>query len=88
MNTMSEKLRELVEIQGRHGNWNYNEYMRGMFNGMELMLSVIEGDREPQYREAPERYLSEITQGKEEEAQAGKREEIQVAQQQLTQTGS
>lgn len=53
------KLRELVEIQGRNGNWNYDQYMRGMYNGMELMLAVLE-DREPKYRHAPDRYLYDI----------------------------
>lgn len=48
-----EELRNLVAIQGTDGNWNYDHYMRGMFNGMELALSVLEG-REPQYRDAPE----------------------------------
>ncbi|MEC1351682.1 hypothetical protein [Bacillus licheniformis] len=45
-------MREMVKIQGSDGNWNYDEYMRGMYNGMELMLSVIE-NREPVYKEAP-----------------------------------
>lgn len=47
-----DKLRELVEIQGRDGTWNHDQYLLGMFNGMELMLAVIEG-REPAYRELP-----------------------------------
>jgi len=46
-------MREMVKIQGSDGNWNYDEYMRGMYNGMELMLSIIE-NREPVYKEAPE----------------------------------
>lgn len=45
-------MREMVKIQGADGNWDYDEYMRGMYNGMELMLSVIE-NREPVYKEAP-----------------------------------
>jgi len=52
-----EKLRELVDVQGRDGNWNYDRYMRGMYNGMELMLATLE-NREPVYKEIPERYLS------------------------------
>lgn len=43
-------LRELVEIQGRKGNYDCDTYMLGMFNGMELMLATIEG-REPEYKE-------------------------------------
>jgi hypothetical protein len=44
-----DQLRDLVEVQGRDGNWNMDGYMCGMFNGMELALSIMEG-REPQYR--------------------------------------
>ncbi|MFP7275770.1 hypothetical protein SFC17_12650 [Bacillus paralicheniformis] len=43
-------MREMVKIQGTDGNWDYDEYMCGMYNGMELMLSVIE-NREPVYKE-------------------------------------
>lgn len=53
-----EELRKLVVIQGNDGNWNYSDYMRGMFNGMELMLAILE-DREPKFRDAPEHYLEE-----------------------------
>ncbi len=45
----TEQMQELVKIQGQDGNWNYDEYMRGMYNGMELMLAIME-DREPVYR--------------------------------------
>ena len=49
-------LRDIVEIQGRDGNWNYSEYMLGMFNGMEMMLSIVE-KREPKFRGEPKRYI-------------------------------
>jgi hypothetical protein len=44
-----ETLRHYVQIQGENGNWNYDDYMVGMFNGLELALATMEG-REPQYR--------------------------------------
>lgn len=44
------RLRDMVKIQGRKGNWDYDEYMRGMYNGMELMLATIE-NREPDFKE-------------------------------------
>lgn len=47
--------RNLVELQGLSGNWDCDEYMHGMFNGMELILSIME-EREPEYREAPDRF--------------------------------
>jgi len=42
-------LKNVHNIQGYDGNWNNDQYMLGMFNGMELMLSIVE-DREPAYR--------------------------------------
>jgi hypothetical protein len=42
-------IKQLVETQGQDGNWNYSEGMAGMFNGMELILAILEG-REPSYR--------------------------------------
>ena len=49
-------LKDLVKIQGRDGNWNYSEYMREMFNGMELALAMAE-KREPNLRDEPKRYI-------------------------------
>lgn len=43
-------LDSLVGVQGQSGTWDYDQYMTGMFNGMELALSIFE-DRDPQYRE-------------------------------------
>jgi hypothetical protein len=55
----TEDLRGMHDIQGDHGNWNYDEYMRGMYNGMELMLSTME-NRVPEFRDAPGVYLCDI----------------------------
>jgi hypothetical protein len=54
-----EKLRGLLEIQGNDGNWNHNEYMLGMYNGMECMLAVLE-NREVVYRDQPEKYINDF----------------------------
>ena len=51
------KLKEMLEVQGRDGTWNYDHYFHGMYNGMEVMLAVLEG-REPVFREAPKKWLS------------------------------
>lgn len=51
-----DALREIVKTQSSPGNWNYSEYMRGLFNGLELALATME-DREPVYKEEPEQYL-------------------------------
>lgn len=59
--TILKHMRELLTVQGWDGNWNYDEYMFGMYNGMELMLSLAEG-REPVFKEKPLAYLTDITQ--------------------------
>lgn len=51
------RMKEMLEVQGRDGNWNYDSYMHGMYNGMEYMLSMVES-REPVFREAPKKWLS------------------------------
>ena len=43
-------VKNVMDIQGSNGNWNANEYNLGMFNGMEMIISIFEG-REPKYRE-------------------------------------
>ena len=55
---MIEKMKELLAVQGQDGNWNYDEYMFGMYNGMELMVAIAEG-REPIYKEAPNQWLKD-----------------------------
>lgn len=47
-----QEIEELLEIQGRNGNWNYSSYMCGLYNGLALALAVIE-NKEPAYRERP-----------------------------------
>ena len=41
------------DVQGQPGNWDYDEYMRGLYNGLELAAATLE-DREPVYRDAPD----------------------------------
>jgi len=47
-----QAVRDQLEIQGRDGNWNYDQYMAGMYNGLECALATLE-DREPEYRKLP-----------------------------------
>jgi hypothetical protein len=35
-------LKELLKVQGNDGNWNYDSYMLGMYNGMELSVAILE----------------------------------------------
>ena len=50
-------MREMLEVQGQPGNWNYDSYMHGLYNGMEYMVALAE-KREPQFRDAPETWLA------------------------------
>ena len=50
--------REMLDIQGRDGTFNYSSYDHGLYNGMEFMLSLIE-EREPVFRDAPKKWLHE-----------------------------
>ena len=45
-----EKIQQCHDIQGQDGNWNYDEYMRGLYNGLELVLAIL-NDREPIYKD-------------------------------------
>ena len=49
-------LKDLTQIQCSDGNWNHDEYMHGMANGMLLALSLFEGG-EPKYLDAPDVWL-------------------------------
>lgn len=42
-------LKVLKDIQGQKGNFDYSEYMGGLYNGIELSLATLE-NREPIYR--------------------------------------
>ena len=46
------QLREIHAIQGRDGCWDIDDYMLGMFNGLELALSIAE-NRECRYKQRP-----------------------------------
>lgn len=51
MKTHLEKLRDVHAIAMSPGNADYDHYLRGMANGLELALAIAE-DREPKYIEA------------------------------------
>jgi hypothetical protein len=53
-----ETVKEMVKIQGSDGNWNYDPYMLGLYNGLEFALSILE-DREPLFRDKPSVWLSD-----------------------------
>ena len=47
-------LNSVLDIQGQDGNWDVEPYMTGMFNGMELMDSIVD-EREPKFRDCVEK---------------------------------
>jgi hypothetical protein len=53
-----ETVKEMVKIQGSDGNWNYDPYMLGLYNGLEFALSILE-NREPVFRDKPEVWLTD-----------------------------
>lgn len=59
-----ESLKEMIKIQCSDGNWNYDPYMHGMANGMIFALHLFsEGDKSPEYLEAPKVWLCDIPTG-------------------------
>lgn len=53
-----EAMRDVMKVQEYNGNWDYDPYMHGMYNGMELMLAMAEG-REPVFRDAPKEWRAD-----------------------------
>ena len=45
-------LREVHALQGRDGCWDIDDYMLGLYNGLELALSIVE-NRECRYKQRP-----------------------------------
>ncbi len=53
-------LEEQIKIQCSDGNWNYNEYMQGLANGLILGRHTIRGDHgDPPFMKAPEKWLAD-----------------------------
>lgn len=51
--------KEMLDIQGQKGNYDYDEYMLGLYNGMEYIISLLEV-REPKFINGKEvKFLSE-----------------------------
>jgi len=50
-------IKEYLDIQGRDGNWDYDPYMLGLYNGLELALATLE-NREYVPRSLPEKSIA------------------------------
>lgn len=57
-NNALNNLRNMVDVQGQHGNWNFDPYMQGLYNGLEFALSIMER-REPIFKSAPDKWLAD-----------------------------
>ena len=56
---------EMLELQGRDGNYNYDSYMLGIYNGMEYIIALFE-TREPIFKSGKDiEFISDKTQQKE-----------------------
>ena len=53
------QVNEVKDIQGQNGNWNSNSYMLGLYNGIELIISIMER-REPVPRSKPNKWLEDL----------------------------
>jgi hypothetical protein len=58
--TKAQLVQNQLDIQGRDGNWNFDPYMHGLYNGLECALATIE-DRPVAYRDAPPVWLRDLT---------------------------
>lgn len=57
--------KEMLDIQGQKGNYDYDEYMLGLYNGMEYIISLFE-TREPNYISGKDiKFINNKTQQKE-----------------------
>lgn len=54
-----ENMKGMLKIHGADGNWNYDEYSFGVYNGMEFMVALME-NRSPKFREKPEVWLKDL----------------------------
>src|SRR5690625_2848445 len=49
MKNPADAINDMRDVQGQPGNWDDSEYMRGLYNGLELASATLEG-REPVYK--------------------------------------
>ena len=44
-----DTMRNCLRVQGTGSNWEYNGYINGYYDGMELMMAIVE-DRKPVFK--------------------------------------
>lgn len=56
--------KEMLDLQGHNGNYNYDSYMLGIYNGMEYIIALFE-TREPIFKSGKDiEFISDKTQQK------------------------
>lgn len=55
-----EIAKEMLELQGRDGNYNYDSYMLGLYNGMEYIVSLLEVREPNMYIRTNDGYINKI----------------------------
>jgi len=58
MSKLVDDVRRMLDVQGQNGNWNFDPYMHGLYNGIEFALSLME-QREPVFKDAPDKWLAD-----------------------------
>lgn len=53
-----DSIKEILKSKGRTGGWDFDEYNLGLYNGMEFVVSAIEG-RDPIFKHPPKEYLKD-----------------------------
>ena len=61
MNDLIDALRKVHAIQGADGNWNHDSYMHGLYNGLEMALSIME-ERQPNFKNPPKAWFADTPQ--------------------------
>lgn len=53
-----KRLKEILDIQGWDGNWNYSLYMFGVYHGLALAVSIMDNEP-PAYRDIPNEWIED-----------------------------
>ena len=55
-----KSMEDCLRIQLSNGNWNYDQYMQGMANGMILFHSFFTGGDSPEFMDAPDVWIKDV----------------------------
>ena len=53
-----KNLKEMIDIQGTDGTWDYDEYQFGLYNGLILALYIMT-DLSPFYKRRPAKFIKD-----------------------------